>query len=160
MELQGRYTIPASIPVLWEAITDPMLLTQCIPGCEAVTKVHDTLYTGQIRAKVGPINAVFRGQLALENLDPPHRYTMVVEGKGGLAGLAKARADVVLTPISDAETALSYTAKTELSGLIDKLASRLLTGTAYRYVDGFFDRFIAVVIERNKALKQADEISP
>ena len=158
MQLQGLYIIPAPVPVLWDAITDPLLLTQCIPGCEQVTRVHDTLYKGQIRAKVGPVTAIFRGQLTLEDMRPPHHYTMVVQGKGGMAGLAKARSAVVLTPLDDpGKTKLEYTATTELSGLIDKLASRLLTGTAYKYVDGFFERFIAVVEERQATLAHTDQ---
>lgn len=149
LQLNGHYIIPAPVTVLWDAITDPVLLTQCIPGCEAVTRVHDTLYTGQIHAQVGPVKAIFRGQLTLENMQPPHRYTMVVQGKGGMAGLAKARSAVVLTPLDDPnQTKLEYTASTELTGLIARLASRVLTGTAYKYVDGFFERFIAVVEER------------
>jgi len=158
LKLNGHYIIPAPVPVLWDAITDPILLTQCIPGCEAVARVHDTLYTGQIRAQVGPVKAVFKGQLTLEDMRPPHHYTMVVQGKGGMAGLAKARSEVVLTPLDDPrQTKLEYTATTELSGLIDRLASRLLTGTAYKYVDGFFERFIAVVQQRQASLTQADK---
>lgn len=136
---------------MWDAITDPHLLSECVPGCQSITQVTDTLYTGQIHAKVGPVKAVFRGQLTLENLVIQQSHTMVVEGQGGLAGLAKARADVQLKALENEQTELHYQASTELTGLINRLASRLLTGTAYRYVDGFFARFQDAVLARHQA---------
>ena len=155
MELSGSYIIDAPKHLVWEALVDPTVLETCIPGCEAVERVATDRYVGRIRGKVGPIKASFDGDLILTNLNPPDAYTMNVQGYGGLAGLAKAQADVAIEAIDEHTTRLTYTAKTELEGLLAKLAAKLVTGTAVKYVDRFFGCFSEQVISR----RQAAEIS-
>ncbi|WP_374730161.1 carbon monoxide dehydrogenase subunit G [Stappia sp.] len=52
--------------------------------------------TATVVAKIGPVKATFKGGVTLENLNPPESYTIVGEGKGGVAGFAKGSADVHL----------------------------------------------------------------
>ncbi len=42
MDMSGEYVIPAPREVVWEALNDPEMLKQCIPGCEIVDKTSDT----------------------------------------------------------------------------------------------------------------------
>ena len=62
---------------------------------------------------------------------------------------------VAIEAIDEHTTRLTYTAKTELEGLLAKLAAKLVTGTAVKYVDRFFGCFSEQVISR----RQAAEIS-
>jgi len=139
VEISGVYIIPAAKQAVWEALIDPTLLEACIPGCEAVQQVAAHKYTGKITGKVGPIKAGFTGDLILTNLNPPDSYTMNVNG-----------------PIDAENTRLAYTARTELEGLLAKIAARLVTGTAIKYLDQFFDRFSEQVVARRDAVARID----
>jgi uncharacterized protein len=156
VEISGVYIIPAAKQAVWEALIDPTLLEACIPGCEAVQQVAAHKYTGKITGKVGPIKAGFTGDLILTNLNPPDSYTRNGNGHGGLAGLARAWADVAIETIDAENTRLAYTARTELEGLLAKIAARLVTGTAIKYLDQFFDRFSEQVVARRDAVARID----
>ncbi len=96
MDFAGRYTIPASPETVWAAINDPETLRACIPGCQSLAKTDDTHFEAAVKLKVGPVSATFKGKVALEELDPPHRCVLRGEGQGGVAGFAKGEAEVML----------------------------------------------------------------
>ncbi|WP_139111101.1 SRPBCC family protein, partial [Stappia indica] len=113
MDLLGEYRILAGRGAVWSALNDADVLRRCIPGCEELEKVSDREMTATVVAKIGPVKATFKGAVTLENLNPPESYTIVGEGKGGVAGFAKGAADVSLAE-DGAETVLSYTVKAQV----------------------------------------------
>ncbi|MBS0272947.1 MAG: carbon monoxide dehydrogenase subunit G [Proteobacteria bacterium] len=144
MDFSGRYLIPASPKIVWAALTDAEILKSCIPGCERVTKTDDTHFEATASLKIGPVKATFKGNVALENLDPPHRATLKGEGQGGVAGFAKGEAEIALTPEDD-ETVLTYTAKANVGGKLAQIGQRLIDGAAKQIADDFFARFAGAI---------------
>src|SRR6478609_7798177 len=96
MDMSGEYRIPAPREKVWQALNDPAILKQCIPGCESLEKTSDTEMNGKVTAKVGPVTARFGGKVTLSDLDPPNSYRISGEGTGGPAGFAKGGATVAL----------------------------------------------------------------
>ena len=39
MEMTGEQRIPASQAETWQALNDPAVLRECVPGCEAIDRV-------------------------------------------------------------------------------------------------------------------------
>jgi hypothetical protein len=97
-----------------------------------------------MNAKVGPVRATFAGGVNLTELDPPNRYVLVGEGKGGVAGFAKGSAEVVLTE-AQTGTLLTYSVNSSVGGKLAQLGARLIEGTAKAYAETFFSRFKAEV---------------
>ncbi len=145
MVIEGQERIEAPIQKVWEALNDPEILRACIPGCESLEMTSPTDMTAVVTLKIGPIKARFNGEVRLENLDPPHAYTIVGEGKGGIAGFAKGGADVKLVEEGPETTLLSYEAKADVGGKIAQLGSRLITSTAKKLAGEFFSKFNSVV---------------
>ncbi len=145
MDMSGTERIEAPIGTVWQALNDPEILRQAIPGCESLDKTSDTDMTAKVVLKIGPIKAKFEGAVALSNLDPPRSYTISGEGKGGMAGFAKGGADVALEADGDAATVLTYNVKAEVGGKIAQLGSRLIDSTAKKLAGEFFSRFAALV---------------
>ena len=83
MELEGEYNLKADREQVWEALNDPDVLKQCIPGCETLTKTSDKNFAASVVAKVGPVKAKFSGEVELSDLSPPSSYKISGEGKGG-----------------------------------------------------------------------------
>lgn len=144
MEMTGEYRIPAPRPKVWEALNDPEILKQCIPGCQELTKESDTEMTAKVQAKVGPVSAKFTGKVHLTDIDAPKSYKIGGEGQGGVAGFAKGGAEVNLDEDGN-ETILRYTATATVGGKLAQIGSRLIDSTAKKMADDFFGKFAAVV---------------
>ena len=144
MDMEGTYRIPASREAVWQALNDPEVLKACIPGCESLEMTSPTEMTAEVVSKIGPVKAKFKGAVTLENINAPQSYTIVGEGKGGVAGFAKGSADVSLAE-DGAETVLTYTAKAQVGGKLAQLGSRLIDSTAKKMADEFFGKFSETV---------------
>lgn len=144
MEMNGEERIAAPRQLVWEALNDPDVLRECIPGCETLEKSSDTEMSAAVKLKIGPVSAKFSGDVTLENINAPESYTIAGEGKGGIAGFAKGGADVKLTE-DGAETVLSYNVKAQVGGKIAQLGSRLIESTSKKLAGQFFTRFNEVV---------------
>ncbi|SSC65784.1 SRPBCC family protein [Ciceribacter selenitireducens] len=145
MDMNGSERIEAPVETVWQALNDPEILRQAIPGCESLDKTSDTAMTAKVVLKIGPIKAKFEGAVELQNLNPPHSYTIAGEGKGGLAGFAKGGADVSLEADGPDATILTYTVKAEVGGKIAQLGSRLIDSTSKKLAGEFFSKFGAIV---------------
>lgn len=145
MDMNGSERIGAPVETVWRALNDPDILRQAIPGCENLEKTSDTDMVAKVVLKIGPIKARFEGAVELQNLDPPHSYTISGEGKGGIAGFAKGGADVSLEADGPDATILSYTVKAEVGGKIAQLGSRLIDSTAKKLAGQFFSTFGTLV---------------
>ncbi len=144
MKLEGSYIINASKEEVWLAMNNPEILQASIPGCESLEKLSETQFTAIVKAKIGPVKASFTGEVSLENLNPPHSYTLTGEGKGGLAGFASGAADITLSE-HDEGTELQYEVEAQVGGKIAQIGSRLVGGAAKKLSDQFFRRFAAAI---------------
>jgi carbon monoxide dehydrogenase subunit G len=140
MEMNGSHIIPASREVVWEALNNPDILRACIPGCEELEMSSPTEMSATVVTKIGPVKAKFKGDVTLENLNPPNSYTISGEGKGGIAGFAKGGANVSLTEVPEG-TKLDYDVDAKVGGKIAQLGSRLIDSTARKLADQFFSNF-------------------
>ena len=142
MELKGEYRIPAAREQVWALLNDPAVLRECIPGCESLEGSALEGFAARVTTKLGPVKAMFNGEVKLSNVNAPESYTISGEGKGGVAGFAKGSADVHLTP-DGTGTLLSYTVNAQVGGKIAQLGSRLIDSTAKKLADQFFACFAA-----------------
>src|SRR5579883_2508360 len=128
MDMTGEFVIPAPRQKVWDALNDPAILQQCIPGCEAIEKLSDTELQAKVVAKVGPVRAHFGGKVTLSELDPPNGYKISGEGSGGAAGFAKGSAVVRLEPAGNG-TRLVYDVDANVGGKLAQIGQRLIDGT-------------------------------
>lgn len=141
MKMSGEYHIDAPRQVVWDALNDPEVLRNSIPGCETVEKSGDNEFEATARVKVGPVSARFKGKVTLSDLDPPNSYRISGEGSGGAAGFAKGGADVRLKDADDGGTVLNYDVDATVGGKLAQVGQRLVDSTAKRMADQFFSNF-------------------
>jgi carbon monoxide dehydrogenase subunit G len=143
MEIQSSRLIPAAPAVVWQALNDPEVLKECIPGCESFTRESDSTWRAVVAAKVGPVSARFTGTIELADVTPPTSYTLKFQGQGGAAGFANGDAKVELSPAAAGQTTLSYSARAQVGGKLAQIGSRLIDGAAAKIAEEFFERFSA-----------------
>ena len=144
MQMNGEYRIPAPRQAVWDALNDPEILKQCIPGCEEMNKTGEGGFEAKVTLKVGPVRAKFGGKVELSDIDPPNGYTISGQGTGGAAGFAKGGAKVSLAE-DGGETVLSYTVDASVGGKLAQIGSRLIDATAKKLAGDFFSKFAELV---------------
>jgi uncharacterized protein len=145
MKITGETLIPAPQEAVWQALNDPAILRQSIPGCESLEQTSDHSFKAIVSSRIGPIAARFAGNVRLSDLDPPNSYTLTGEGTGGAAGSAKGIAKVRLEP-GEGGTRLVYDVDAQISGKLAQIGSRVVEAAAKMLAGQFFDRFGKAVI--------------
>jgi carbon monoxide dehydrogenase subunit G len=140
MKLTDTREIKAAPETVWEAILNPDVLKECIPGCQSLTGSVAEGYEAVVKQKIGPVSATFTGLVKLSDIVQGKSLRISGEGKGGVAGFAKGGAAVVLEPM-DGGTRLTYDAEASVGGKIAQLGSRLIDSFAKKLADEFFTRF-------------------
>jgi carbon monoxide dehydrogenase subunit G len=146
MKISGEQTIAARPEKVWQALNDPEVLRQSIPGCKSLEQISDRDFKATVETKIGPIKAMFHGDVQLSDLDPPYGYTLSGRGSAGSMGNAKGSARVQLIP-NGSGTKLTYDVDADVTGKFAQLGSRLIQSTANLLAGQFFTRFREVVAE-------------
>ena len=155
MELKGERVIPAGVEETWVALNDPVVMKQCIAGCESLEKTADDAYSAVVAVRVGPVSARFKGNLRLADVQPPLAYTMHFDGQGGVAGFGKGSADVRLQADGAETTRLAYVARAQVGGKLAQVGSRLVDAAASKIAEDFFKHFEAELQSRRPAAAPA-----
>ena len=157
MKLSGSYQINLDKEKVWDALNDPEILKQSIPGCDEFIKNSDTNFSAKATNKIGPFNASFSGDIELQNLKPPHSYKITGSGNSPV-GFAQGEADVKLED-SEGGTKLIYSVDAQVGGKIAQVGSRLIDMTAKKMADIFFGKF-SELISRETPGVEKDESKP
>ena len=143
MKLTGSYKLNVKKEIVWQALNNPDILKQCIPGCESFEKESDTIFNATATNQIGPMNATFSGTVTLSNINENQSYTISGEGQSSV-GFANGSADVKLEEV-DESTTLTYDVNVNVGGKVAQLGSRLIDGVAKKMSDYFFGRFSDLV---------------
>lgn len=155
MDIDDEQVIAAPRERVWSLLNDLEVLKACIPGCETLDATGENALTAAVVTKIGPIKARFAGDVTLADLEPPARFTMTGEGKGGVAGFAKGGAVIVLEPHPEG-TLMRYKVQVQVGGKLAQLGNRLIDSTARKLSAQFFERFALKADEAQQAATPAE----
>tara|TARA_B110000116_G_C16646480_1_gene495302 strand:- start:319 stop:915 length:597 start_codon:yes stop_codon:yes gene_type:complete len=147
MKLFGSNIILAQRQLVWDALNDPDVLKDSIPGAQSVTQTNKDEFEAVVEAKVGPVKAKFTGKIKLTDIDPPNGYKISGQGQGGAAGFAKGSAEVNLIDNEDQTTTLNYTVDAQIGGKLAQIGQRLVQSTAISLSEQFFDNLSKRFVE-------------
>ena len=149
MKLTGSYKLNVKKEVVWQALNDPDILKQCIPGCQTFVKESDNVFKATATNQIGPVNATFSGKITLSNIKKNESYMLSGEGQSSV-GFANGTANVKLVEEKE-YISLNYDVDINVGGKIAQLGSRLIDGVAKKMSDYFFGRFsdlVAPMVEK------------
>lgn len=128
MELAGTYTFQAPRSAVWEALMDPTVLAQALPGGEQLEKVGENEYRAAMNVRVGPVQGKFAGKVELADIQQPEGYRMKVSGSGP-AGFVEGEGSIKLLEEGES-TVMSYAGDVQVGGKIASVGQRLIDSTA------------------------------
>jgi carbon monoxide dehydrogenase subunit G len=155
MKVSGSHVVHASREAVWDALQDPQVLVQTIPGCHELRAVGDDAYEARVHAGIASITGTYDGRVELSDHDPPNSYRLRATGSGG-PGTIEATALVSLEETDDG-VAVSYDADAVVGGAIAGVGQRVVSGVAKRNAAAFFE---AVDAYLTGAPEQAAEAAP
>jgi hypothetical protein len=145
MKIEGTSDILAPRDKVWSAFLDPGVLAKAIPGCDVLEEVAPGEFKAVMKVGVGAIKGTFEGKVRLTDQEPPNRYRMAVEGKGG-PGFVRGDAAMSLSDI-EGGTRVTYDADVQVGGLIASVGQRMLGGVSRMMLDQFFNRMTELLAQ-------------
>jgi carbon monoxide dehydrogenase subunit G len=114
MDLNHEFTVNVPVEEAWAILTDLERIAPCLPGAQ-LTEVEGDTYRGQVKIKVGPILAQFKGQASFMSRDDvAHKASLKGEGRD-TTGKGNASAIITAELTSVTPTSTKCTVHTDLS---------------------------------------------
>jgi len=114
MDLNHEFVVNVPVAEAWAILTDLERIAPCLPGAQ-LTEVEGDTYRGQVKIKVGPILAQFKGQASFVSRDDvAHKASLKGEGRD-TTGKGNASAIITAELTSVTPTSTTCTVHTDLS---------------------------------------------
>src|SRR5260221_5887086 len=126
MKLSGDVTIKAPSKKVWDFMTDPNQIGQCVPGVEKIEMIEPLKkYRGVVSVGFGAVKARFSGNVDILELEEPNFAKLKAHGIAS-GSAADATSEMKLSDGPDGSTILNWTADVVVGGQLASLASRLM----------------------------------
>ena len=128
VQLNKRYPVAASRQQAWAVLGNLQATAACMPGAALTESIDERRHKGTVRAKVGPAQLLFNGELEVLALAPEdQRLELLGKGSDRGGSSASLRLKAWLEP-GDAEASCQLVgeATVTVSGKLAQVGSRLL----------------------------------
>jgi uncharacterized protein len=134
MKLEHKFTVPAPIDTVWQALLDPERVAPCMPGA-TITSVNGAEFAGIMKVRLGPISLQYRGSGRFTDTDEvAHRA--VITATGTAAGGQGTVAATVQASLAENGEGTAVTVATDLTvtgkpaqfgrGLIEDVGEKII----------------------------------
>jgi hypothetical protein len=119
VDLNHEFIVNVSVNDAWVILTDLERIAPCLPGAQ-LTEVEGDTYRGQVKVKVGPIVAQFKGQASFVSRDDvAHTASLKGEGRDTTGkGNASAIITAQLTSVTPTSTKCTVVTNLTISGKV------------------------------------------
>ena len=127
IEVKERIEVPAPQRVVWDVLSDPSAVVECVPGAALGDRQEDGSYDATLTVKFGPAKVAFRARFTLE-LDPAGMTGQVASRARDYQGGTRVKASMAFKVVegqTPGSSAIPIDAQVEISG---KLASLVESG--------------------------------
>lgn len=139
MQLKGEVKINAPRNQVWDFLTDPNQIGQCLPGVEKIETIEEMKkYKGIVSVGLGSVKARFSGEVDILELDEPNRAKLKAHGTA-TGSAADAVSEMHLSDAPDGATLVSWTADIHVSGQLASLVSRLMVPVSQKLAGIFYE---------------------
>ncbi len=139
MNLSGDVTIQAPRKKVWDFMTDPNQIGQCVPGIEKIETIEEMKrYHGVVSVGLGSVKARFSGEVEIIELDEPNHAKLKAHGTA-TGSAADAVSQLSLSDGPGDSTLVHWTADINVSGQLASLVSRLMVPVSQKLAAVFYD---------------------
>jgi carbon monoxide dehydrogenase subunit G len=139
MHFEGTVTIDAPRNKVWEFLTDPNGVSQCVPGLESLEIITPKEKFRAIAAiGLGTVKARFKTDVEWVELDEPNRAKMKAHGTAP-GSVMDTTSEMILSDGPDGSTELQWSADVTIRGTIASLAARMMGSVTQKLTSAFFE---------------------
>lgn len=140
MDLHHEFTVNVPVDEAWLVLTDLERIAPCLPGAQ-LTEVEGDTYRGQVKVKVGPILAQFKGQASFVSRDDQaHTATLKGEGRDTTGkGNASAMITAELTAVDANSTRCVVNTDLSISGKVAQFGRGALADVSDKLLAQFVE---------------------
>ncbi len=156
MELEHRFTVPASVDETWAMFNDLEKVAPCFPGA-SLTSVDGDDFAGTVKVKLGPVSLQYSGTgTFVERDEDTHTARFEAKGKDKRGnGTAAAKVRAVLEP-DGAGTAVAVSTDLAVTGKPAQFGRGLMQDVS----DKLLDRFVDCLTEKLTAEPEVEPAQP
>lgn len=139
MELVNEFTVPVPVERAWAVLTDLERIAPCMPGAQ-LTEVEGDEYRGNVKIKVGPISAQYKGAATFVSKDDTtHTAVLRAEGRD-TRGQGNASATITATLVGvDGSTRVTVGTDLTITGKVAQMGRGVLADVSAKLLDQFVD---------------------
>ena len=153
MDLHHEFTVPVPATEAWKILTDLERLAPCLPGAQ-LTEIEGDVYRGQVKLKVGPILAQFKGQASFVSRDDTNfRASLKAEGRDtGGKGNASATITAQLFAVDAATAKCTVDTQLNISGKVAQFGRGALADVSDKLLLQFVDNLNKLIASQPTGL--------
>ena len=155
MDLHHEFTVNVPVDEAWRVLTDLERIAPCLPGAQ-LTEVEGETYRGQVKVKVGPILAQFKGQASFVSRDDAaHTATLKGEGRDTTGkGNASAMITAELTAVDATSTRCVVNTDLSISGKVAQFGRGALADVSDKLLAQFVENLNQLIASAPPATAQ------
>lgn len=148
MLLKNEFEIDADLDRTWALLTDLERIMPCLPGAALDGREGDT-YLGNVKVKVGPIGAHFKGTAHFAEKDDASRSAVIAASGKDPKGQAAANANIHarLEPVSATRTRVLIDTDLDISGRMAQFGRGAIADVSNRLMGQFVANIGALLDE-------------
>ena len=152
MDLHHEFTVNVPVDEAWRVLTDLERIAPCLPGAQ-LTEVEGETYRGQVKVKVGPILAQFKGQASFVSRDDAaHTATLKGEGRDTTGkGNASAMITAELTAVDATSTRCVVNTDLSISGKVAQFGRGALADVSDKLLAQFVENLNQLIASAQPA---------
>jgi carbon monoxide dehydrogenase subunit G len=152
--LKEIFHVKAPVEAVWRFLLDPEQVVTCMPGAALDEVVDGETFLGNIKVKVGPIVASYKGRVRFTNVDhEQHVIEMTAEGTEASGGSANGTMSSRVQPSPDGGAEVIAEASAEVTGRVMQFGRGMIQGVS----EHIFRQFAARVSERLESMEAGAE---
>lgn len=140
--IEKEFQLEQPIAKVWEYLSDPTKIVECVPGASITEKIDERNYKGQVTTSFGPVKASYNGEINISELDQTN-HKMVLIGKG-IDSKGKGSADLTMNGSlieKDGATSVKFIMDISISGMLAQFGARLIKDVSDQLLGQFVNNF-------------------
>lgn len=155
MELKNEFRVSVPVETAWNTLTDVEYIAPCMPGAQ-LTEIDGEEFKGQVKVKVGPITAQYKGAARfIEKDEANHKVVLDASGRDTRgAGNASAEVTAQMTPDGDG-TKIEITTDLKVTGKVAQFGRGVMADVSEKLIGQFVDCLEGKLSEAGAAAEAA-----
>lgn len=138
MLLKGNFRLPSNVDKVWDYVSDPAKVIECVPGLQNYTVGENNRVSATVKVSIGFIRGTFQTATRVVKEDRG-THTAVLELSGSGAGSGFNAVVNIGVAAAGAESELGWEANVNINGPLGSLAKPLVEGNIKKIVTQLFD---------------------